>query len=462
MAASRTFRRRAREAASADPFEDLLQKEQRKRELDSAYGRLRVTRARRGTVRCSAVDSSDGESRAWWLPGEWTAEVVAAAGASQPGRRQRTRRPQGLKALQAELRALRRLVACGSPRAGGRRTLSTTGQAPTPAPPTAAAQTTVRATQGGDNSPDRAPPLPALQTPPKVRPAGDTESPGSSRRPPPTLPGEACVGAGDHVVMYYSETGSREPAVVLGRACGRVRVALLGVVDRGQLRQIELDADDLSGLRDRWPSPAPANEVDGISHCTRPIGEPPREADRTTGCGSMSRLSADRGGPCDIEVYEYTDVVPWYKRRIFLMYEHYSRGRLSSLPAIFSDNAAHLDQVLRILVQKYGPEPGRDPPPLIDYHGRLSCIAADYPIGDTPALLREWCGREELLILNIRWQHHFQEITVAPFVVADADTWGRLRRIYWRWRPDFVAAEDAWQVWPLPQSAAGGVPREVR
>eukprot|EP01065_Artemidia_motanka_P050957 TRINITY_DN8842_c0_g1_i4.p2 TRINITY_DN8842_c0_g1~~TRINITY_DN8842_c0_g1_i4.p2 ORF type:complete len:245 (+),score=43.25 TRINITY_DN8842_c0_g1_i4:965-1699(+) len=159
----------------------------------------------------------------------------------------------------------------------------------------------------------------------------------------------------------------------------------------------------------------------------------------------MSRLSADRGGPCDIEVYEYTDVVPWYKRRIFLMYEHYSRGRLSSLPAIFSDNAAHLDQVLRILVQKYGPEPGRDPPPLIDYHGRLSCIAADYPIGDTPALLREWCGREELLILNIRWQHHFQEITVAPFVVADADTWGRLRRIYWRWRPDFVAAEDAWR-----------------
>ena len=80
------------------------------------------------------------------------------------------------------------------------------------------------------------------------------------------------------------------------------------------------------------------------------------------------------------ERYEYEDVAERYERRVARMMEHYDvaeraeqGGRaVPRLPAIVEACGAYLDQVLRMLVERHGPEPGREGPARVDVRRRLA------------------------------------------------------------------------------------------
>ena len=71
-----------------------------------------------------------------------------------------------------------------------------------------------------------------------------------------------------------------------------------------------------------------------------------------------------------IERYEYYDVSAHYRERIEAMLARHRPDLLPLLPAMLHDNADFLDQVLRVVIERYGAEPNHPTPPL-DYEQRL-------------------------------------------------------------------------------------------
>ncbi|KAJ9472271.1 hypothetical protein DIPPA_70017 [Diplonema papillatum] len=102
--------------------------------------------------------------------------------------------------------------------------------------------------------------------------------------------------------------------------------------------------------------------------------------------------------------YEYEGVIAHYEKRLEAMYALYKPDGLRDLPGVVQKYSLCLDQVIRVMVEKYGPEPGKPPPPTIDHKRRFEAYLMDVApekLDCIPSYLGSHEGQEEYAMFKL-------------------------------------------------------------